>query len=76
MPTFTAQRSEEMRKIREAIARASSLEEVERLNQLLQSGQIPGKTNDASSISGEFYAILDNSVFISFLKLICNLYYS
>lgn len=33
---------DEMRKIREAINRASSLEEVERLQQILQSGQIPG----------------------------------
>lgn len=35
--------AEELWKIREAIASASSLEEVERLNRLLQSGQIPGK---------------------------------
>ncbi|KAJ8887911.1 hypothetical protein PR048_007395 [Dryococelus australis] len=35
---------EELWKIREAISKASSLEEVERLNRLLQSGQIPGRT--------------------------------
>jgi U2 small nuclear ribonucleoprotein A' len=34
---------EELWKIREAISKASSLEEVERLNRLLQSGQIPGR---------------------------------
>ncbi|XP_059473793.1 U2 small nuclear ribonucleoprotein A' [Neocloeon triangulifer] len=34
---------EEMRAIREAIAKATSLEEVERLNRLLQAGQIPGR---------------------------------
>lgn len=39
---------EEVRKIREAINRASSLEEVERLQQILQSGQIPD-----SEINGE-----------------------
>ncbi|KAJ8946822.1 hypothetical protein NQ318_002101 [Aromia moschata] len=33
---------EEVRKIREAIIRASSLEEVERLQKILQAGQIPG----------------------------------
>lgn len=34
---------QEVRKIREAIANAGSLEEVERLQRLLQSGQIPGQ---------------------------------
>ncbi|XP_075235713.1 U2 small nuclear ribonucleoprotein A'-like [Lycorma delicatula] len=34
--------AEELWKIREAISKASSLEEVERLNRLLQAGQIPG----------------------------------
>lgn len=47
-----AQRMEEIKKIREAIARASSLEEVERLNQLLQAGQIPGNMVDKNSHSG------------------------
>lgn len=36
---------QEVRKIREAIANAGSLEEVERLQRLLQSGQIPGEEN-------------------------------
>jgi len=35
---------DDIKKIKEAIAKATSLEEVERLNQLLQSGQIPGQT--------------------------------
>nr|CAD7203516.1 unnamed protein product [Timema douglasi] len=35
---------EELWKIREAISKASSLEEVERLNRLLQAGQIPGRS--------------------------------
>lgn len=43
MKTITGPSAEELWKIREAIASASSLEEVERLNRLLQSGQIPGK---------------------------------
>lgn len=37
---------EEIRKIREAINKASSLEEVERLQKILQSGQIPGNDLD------------------------------
>lgn len=40
---------QEIRKIREAISRASSLEEVERLQRLLQSGHIPGQENDAQN---------------------------
>jgi hypothetical protein len=39
---------EELWKIREAINKASSLEEVERLNRLLQSGQIPGRGRPSS----------------------------
>ncbi|KAJ8969959.1 hypothetical protein NQ314_001482 [Rhamnusium bicolor] len=39
---------EEVRKIREAITRASSLEEVERLQKILQSGQIPGNEHNGS----------------------------
>jgi U2 small nuclear ribonucleoprotein A' len=39
---------EELWKIREAINKASSLEEVERLNRLLQSGQIPGRSRPSS----------------------------
>ncbi|KAF4520099.1 hypothetical protein B566_EDAN010328 [Ephemera danica] len=37
---------EEIRAIREAISRASTLDEVERLNRLLQAGQIPGRSHD------------------------------
>merc|ERR1712083_120103 len=33
---------EQVRQIKSAIARASSLEEIERLNQMLRSGQVPG----------------------------------
>nr|XP_018898303.1 PREDICTED: U2 small nuclear ribonucleoprotein A' [Bemisia tabaci] len=36
--------SEQIQKIREAISKASSLEEVERLNRLLQAGQIPSNS--------------------------------
>jgi len=39
----TGPTAEELWKIREAISKAKSLEEVERLNKLLQSGQVPGK---------------------------------
>jgi hypothetical protein len=37
-----------MRAIREAISKATSLEEVERLNRLLQAGQIPGRIPQAT----------------------------
>lgn len=40
--------AEEVWKIKEAISKASSLEEIERLNKLLQSGQIPGTGRQAS----------------------------
>ncbi|KAF2901298.1 hypothetical protein ILUMI_04876 [Ignelater luminosus] len=44
LPNAPKRHSEQdARKIREAIAKASSLEEVERLQRLLQSGQIPGQ---------------------------------
>lgn len=39
---------EEVKKIRDAINRASSLEEVERLQKILQSGQIPGSEVNGS----------------------------
>lgn len=35
--------AEEARAIREAVANASTLEEVERLNQMLRAGIVPGK---------------------------------
>ncbi len=35
---------EQVRNIKSAIARATSLEEIERLNQMLRTGQIPGET--------------------------------
>lgn len=65
-----AQKMEEIKKIREAIARASSLEEVERLNQLLQAGQIPGNMGDRNSNSGILFLRLNyltsfNSVLVS-----------
>lgn len=41
----TGPSAEEIWKIKEAISKASSLEEIERLNKLLQSGQIPGREN-------------------------------
>ncbi|XP_049830228.1 U2 small nuclear ribonucleoprotein A'-like [Schistocerca gregaria] len=41
----TGPTAEELWKIREAISKASSLEEVERLNRLLQAGQIPGRAH-------------------------------
>ncbi|KAJ8920029.1 hypothetical protein NQ315_011679 [Exocentrus adspersus] len=43
-----AKNKEEVRKIRDAINRATSLEEVERLQRILQSGQIPG--NDFNGV--------------------------
>jgi len=44
---------QEIRKIREAIAKASSLEEVERLQRLLQSGQIPGQDMQNGTYSAQ-----------------------
>ena len=44
---------QEIRKIREAIAKASSLEEVERLQHLLQLGQIPGQETQNGTFNGE-----------------------
>lgn len=41
--------SEQVRQIKSAIARASSLEEIERLNQMLRSGQVPGGNNITGS---------------------------
>ncbi|XP_071453473.1 U2 small nuclear ribonucleoprotein A' [Hetaerina americana] len=41
---------EDVRKIREAIARASSLEEVERLNRLLKAGLVPGRGGQPRSM--------------------------
>jgi hypothetical protein len=48
----TGPSQEELWKIRDAISKASSLEEVERLNRLLQSGQIPGRSRISSK--GEY----------------------
>lgn len=44
--------AEEARAIREAVANASTLEEVERLNQLLRAGVVPGKATQGSSKNG------------------------
>jgi len=40
---------EQVRQIKSAIARASSLEEIERLNQMLRSGQVPGGNHPPGS---------------------------
>ncbi|KAK3930129.1 U2 small nuclear ribonucleoprotein A' [Frankliniella fusca] len=42
-PASKGPSAEDLWKMREAISKASSLEEIERLNRLLQAGQIPGK---------------------------------
>lgn len=47
---------QEIRKIREAIAKASSLEEVERLQKLLQAGHIPGQEAHNGQ---EYYSAMD-----------------
>lgn len=41
--------AEEARAIREAVANASTLEEVERLNQMLRAGVIPGKSTQGKN---------------------------
>lgn len=48
----TGPSAEEVWKIKEAISKASSLEEIERLNKLLQSGQIPGRENNENHRNG------------------------
>ena len=53
---------EELWKIREAINKASSLEEVERLNRLLQSGQIPGRSRPSSKGECQLFFISRNEV--------------
>lgn len=52
-----------MRKIREAINRASSLEEVERLQKILQSGQIPGHEFKSSKF-------INNKVIVKLIEVI------
>lgn len=52
---FVGLTDQEIRKIREAISRASSLEEVERLQRLLQSGHIPGQENDTQNGEKSLY---------------------
>lgn len=44
-PTIKQLSAQEIEAIKSAIAKASTLEEVERLNQILKSGQIPGNLN-------------------------------
>lgn len=54
VPAATKRLSDqEVRKIREAISKASSLEEVERLQHLLQMGQIPGQDTQNGPYNGE-----------------------
>ncbi|EFX71324.1 hypothetical protein DAPPUDRAFT_60299 [Daphnia pulex] len=56
----------EARAIREAVANASTLEEVERLNQMLRAGVVPGKATQGSSKNGNA-----NGKFTSCLQLPC-----
>jgi len=49
--------AEEARAIREAIANASTLEEVERLNQMLRAGVVPGKAAQAKNGSNGNYLV-------------------
>ena len=54
--------AEEARAIREAVANASTLEEVERLNQMLKAGIVPGKSTSAkngTSNNGNSISILN-----------------
>lgn len=51
---------QEIKKIGEAISKASSLEEVERLQKLLQSGQIPGQEQNGN-YNGRFLCLLTNN---------------
>ena len=51
---------EEARAIREAVANATTLEEVERLNQMLKAGIVPGKaapTKNGASKDGNFILV-------------------
>ena len=58
--------AEEARAIREAVANASTLEEVERLNQMLRAGVVPGKATQGSGKNGKA-----NGNITSCLKLPC-----
>lgn len=69
---FLAQRAEEIKKIREVISKASSLEEVERLNQLLQAGQIPGETKNQNSNHGNENLINEIFFFSQYVNHIKN----
>ena len=44
--------AEEARAIREAVANATTLEEVERLNQMLKAGIVPGKSSRDTKRNG------------------------
>jgi hypothetical protein len=71
----TGPSQEELWKIREAINKASSLEEVERLNRLLQSGQIPGRSRP--SIKGEYQLLftgLNEAALTLRLQVSCELH--
>lgn len=48
--------ADERTRIREAITKASSLEEVQRLSKLLQAGQIPGNETSQNGIDLSFWA--------------------
>jgi hypothetical protein len=58
--------AEEARAIREAIANASTLEEVERLNQMLRAGVVPGKAAAAKNGSNGNYLVSPFQ-----LKIVC-----
>ena len=47
----------QVKNIKAAIAKASSLEEVERLNQMLRTGQIPGGAKPASTGTSELFTL-------------------
>ncbi|XP_034243085.1 U2 small nuclear ribonucleoprotein A' [Thrips palmi] len=51
--------AEDLWKMREAISKASSLEEIERLNRLLQAGQIPGKKETAKGLASAAAAVAE-----------------
>ena len=63
--------AEEARAIREAIANASTLEEVERLNQMLRAGVVPGKATQAKNGSNGNYLVSRFNYKIVCFVLIC-----
>lgn len=69
----------DLKRIREAITNASSLEEVERLHLQIQAGQIPGQenvpTNGETNDGKKFFILFLNFQFRQILSLLKSMFY-